>query len=136
MITTATDKLTVSMLGSILTSICGKINDGSPLSTSDRHTIPYLSMSITQDTTAPAAMTHIAIGNLGIMRLDAKSMTRATAPMIIDGTFAYFTVAAIFSVNSKSSPVPAPAPYSFGICINTIVAHIPDINPPITGVDM
>ena len=110
MITTATDKLTVRISGSILPSTCGTMNDGSPVLTSDRHTIPYSSISIKLDITAPAAMTQIAIGNFGISRLDTRSITRAITPMTIDGTFASFTVAAICSISSNSSPVPDPAP--------------------------
>ena len=110
MITTAIDRLTVMIFGSILSSICGTTICGSPLLTSDRHTIPYSSISITQDSNAPAAMTHIAIGNFGMNLLETSSTARAVSPMIIDGTFTSPIVSAMCSTSSNSSPVPAPAP--------------------------
>ena len=112
------------------------MNFGSPGDTFERHTMPYLLTSTKYDTPAPIAMTHMAIGNLGMSRLDTRSTTSAETPTTRLVTFISHAVSAICFTSSRSSPVPAPAPYSFGICISIIVVHIPDIKPPMTGVDM
>ena len=38
--------------------------------------------------------------------------------------------------SANSSPVPAVPPNSFGTCMNIMVSPTPEMNPPITGVEM
>ena len=85
---------------------------------------------------APAAMSTTAIGNFGMIFLLIRSIASAIAPISSAAVFICFKVSHMCSASSKSSPVPAVPPISFGTCMSIIVVHIPVIKPPITGADI
>ena len=57
-------------------------------------------------------------------------------PSTADNRLKYCSWFKIWAIRTKSSPVPAKPPNSFATCIKIIVQPIPEINPPITGVEM
>ena len=107
-----------------------------PGSTAERVGTPHSFTGPKYVKSAPVTMSTTAIGNFGTSLLLTTKMASATIPMTSAAAFMWCKASHICSDSSKSSPVPAAEPMSFGTCISMIVVHMPVINPPITGADM
>ena len=85
---------------------------------------------------APAAITKMGMGNLGMNRVAARMITREHTPRRRETELISRAVSRICPRSSGASPASAFPPISLGICIRMISTPIPLINPPITGEEM
>ena len=134
--TTATDRLVmIASFGAIAEKSC-MLHSGMPGSTAASVCTPHSLTGKNRVINAPAAINATAIGNLGINFFETRRMKSAVSPITSEGRLIAFTVSAMCSASSKSSPTPAVPPISLGTCIRIIVVQIPVINPPMTGAEI
>ena len=135
-ITAATGSVATSALVNGSAARSGSTGFGNPRGTAASSATPRSASGANAPSSPPSTIITSTHGTFGHLRGASSRIASVAKPSAAVGRLTVFAASKICPSSSNSSPVPVPAPSSFGTCMRMISQQTPLMNPPMTGSEM